>query len=108
MDSAPLPQSNASAIFKLVTEEYNITVDNTPIRQVFRYWTVQEYKPSGLFSSDDLGIVTISNVVPRGIASVVATTGIVGLCILSHAIFLTTLPRLRLFLNCHSQMSVSS
>jgi hypothetical protein len=40
---------------------------------------MQEYQPAGLYATNDTSIVTISNVVPTGIASVVATTGIVGL-----------------------------
>ncbi len=70
-------------MFRLVTKELFITVGNTVVPQVVRYWDMQEYKPSGLYATNDTSLVTISNVVPTGIASVVATTGIVGLCILN-------------------------
>jgi hypothetical protein len=71
-----------SVIFQLVTKETFITIGGTQIPQVVRYWDMQEYQPAGLYATNDTSIVTISNVVPTGIASVVATTGIVGLCIL--------------------------
>jgi hypothetical protein len=68
-----------SVVFKLVTSEYNITVNGQSVTQYMRYWKVQEADPEGFFASDELTIAAVSNVVSTSL-SLLSAKGIIGLC----------------------------